>query len=273
MGKKFTKDFWVAIHHFKKVVDYRYGVNCYGDVIDFTNGKILHQKIANKKHHPYHAVNLKQTNGKSEWYLVHQLVATYFVDVPKRLRDIPDIVPNHKDNDGLNNYYKNLEWLTRGENTLDAFRNGYINNSCENHTGTDISDDEVHSICKMLESGMRYKDILNEMGYPNDKKHKTLLVRIKNGIAWKEISALYDIDSKTPQYTDEQLDTISKLGDILNLYEQGLKAKDIYKILYADYKGSRDTKLNVIRNVCKHRIFKDEINKLIQDKRSTTIES
>jgi hypothetical protein len=77
--KKYNKNYWKVINGFKNVADMTYCVNCYGDVKLLYGDKLIHQKIANKKDHPYKAVNLYMKDGSKEWVLMHQLVATYFV--------------------------------------------------------------------------------------------------------------------------------------------------------------------------------------------------
>lgn len=273
MKKKYSRNVWTVIRQFKNVIDYRYGVNCYGDVIDLDTMTIMHKKIANKKHHPYYAVYLKRNDGTSEWYLVHQLVATYFVKIPEHLYGNTDIVPDHLDNNGLNNFYKNLEWKTRSENIKSAYINGYINNSCENSKSTDICNADVHKICQLLEDELDYDEILDMMGYPNTKKYRTLLVRIKNKIAWTDISKQYNIKNDRVKYTKSQLDTLSKLREILDLHHRGFTTRQIFDIVYKGYNCNKDTKMNIIRRVCKHEIFKSEIRDILQDERSTTIES
>lgn len=52
-------------------------------------------------------------------FFVHRLVAYHFVD---GYRD--DLVVNHKDGNKQNNNFENLEWVTRSENDLHAFRLG-----------------------------------------------------------------------------------------------------------------------------------------------------
>lgn len=64
-------------------------------------------KIAPVKHYRI-ALRL---NGVQKKYFVHRLVAAAFIRPPKE----GEIV-NHIDNNGLNNYYKNLEWCTHKEN-------------------------------------------------------------------------------------------------------------------------------------------------------------
>lgn len=50
-------------------------------------------------------------NGKKQRRTIHSLVAEHFLSNPNSLKII-----NHKDEDKLNNYYKNLEWVTVREN-------------------------------------------------------------------------------------------------------------------------------------------------------------
>ena len=50
-------------------------------------------------------------NGKQRTYRVHNLVALAFCNGYKK-----GLVVNHKDENQLNNFYKNLEWCTQKEN-------------------------------------------------------------------------------------------------------------------------------------------------------------
>jgi hypothetical protein len=66
--------------------------------------------------------------GKRRKYYVHRLVAECFVSNPKRCREV-----NHKDGDKANNDYTNLEWCTRSENMLHAYRTGLKANTTPRH--------------------------------------------------------------------------------------------------------------------------------------------
>lgn len=52
-------------------------------------------------------------------FFVHRLVAAHFVDGFEK-----GLVVNHKDGNKRNNKADNLEWVTRSQNDLHAFRNG-----------------------------------------------------------------------------------------------------------------------------------------------------
>lgn len=201
------------------------------------------------------------------------MVANYFVKIPKELKNHPDLVPDHLDNNGLNNHYKNLQWKTRGKNVSDAFKMNYINNSGENNKNTFITEKEARKICKLLEKNYTYDEIIYKMKFPNNKKYKKLLVRIKNGLAWKKVSSEFNFNKKEYKYTDKQLDTLKRIPLILSLYEKGYSTKEIFNVVYKEEKCNKDTKMNIIRRVCKHKIFENEISQIIKDTRSTTIES
>ena len=56
---------------------------------------------------------------KKRWVYIHRLVCEAFIDNPLNKKEI-----NHLDGNKLNNYFTNLEWVTRSENNYHAFRTG-----------------------------------------------------------------------------------------------------------------------------------------------------
>lgn len=60
-------------------------------------------------------------DGKNYW--VHKLVALAFIPPVSGKRFV-----NHKDGNKMNNDVTNLEWCTRSENMIHAFRNGLYRN-------------------------------------------------------------------------------------------------------------------------------------------------
>ena len=248
---------WKMLMNFKNVVSDRYRVSNDGDVIDTYEPKLMHKKIANKKYHPYYAVYLKCVDGISRWVLVHQLVAYCFVKVPKRYKNATDLVPDHLDNDGLNNNYKNLEWKTRGENVKDAFKKGYINLSCENGRNALINNEQAHKICKALTENKTYNEILTELNLPLTKKYRTLLVRIKNGIAWTEISKLYNIDKSSYRYSETQLETIRNIPKIQELISTGYNNMEIARIIWGKKCCNLKSKAMTVGNIRNKKIFRN----------------
>nr|DAY45726.1 MAG TPA: homing endonuclease [Crassvirales sp.] len=110
-----------------KGITENYAVNAFGEVkslkrkcYDIPNNRvyIIKEKILKpyKNNKGYMCVDLR-IKGKTKKYLVHRLVATYFIENPNNMPII-----NHKDCNPLNNHYTNLEWCTYSHNN----KYGYI---------------------------------------------------------------------------------------------------------------------------------------------------
>lgn len=86
-----------------------------GDVYSRFTGRILKKKLSLAKN-GYLRVNVCR-NHKKYIKLVHRLVAETFIPNPKKKHDV-----NHIDGNKQNNNVENLEWATRSENELHAYR-------------------------------------------------------------------------------------------------------------------------------------------------------
>ena len=75
-----------------------------------------------KSNKGYLIVNLYK-EGKAHKFLVHRLIATYYIDNPDQLPCI-----NHKDGNPLNNNIDNLEWCTHQHNMQHAWDVGLHTN-------------------------------------------------------------------------------------------------------------------------------------------------
>lgn len=91
----------------------RYIINKNGDKQYFP-GKYLTQGISDS----YLKVTLSK-NNKQRTFRVHILVAIAFIPNPENKPEV-----NHIDGNKKNNKVNNLEWNTRSENELHAYRNG-----------------------------------------------------------------------------------------------------------------------------------------------------
>lgn len=85
-----------------------YDVDENGIVSNRKTGRVLKQITTDLG---YKKVALR-INGKAVRVFVHRLVAFKYVDGYKE-----GLVVHHKDSDNSNNNYKNLEWVTLGENS------------------------------------------------------------------------------------------------------------------------------------------------------------
>lgn len=94
----------------------RYQVSNYGNVKSLKYRH--HNKISLLKKYKssnYYRVALGKAHKK---FFIHRLVAEAFIPNPHNLPFI-----NHKDENGLNNYFKNLEWCTQSYNINYGTRN------------------------------------------------------------------------------------------------------------------------------------------------------
>ena len=82
----------------------------------------LKHEIVKRNHTSYARVSLSK-EGKVTRYSIHRLVGLHFIDNPENKPQI-----NHKDNNGLNNDYTNLEWVTHSENMLHAVKQDRLPN-------------------------------------------------------------------------------------------------------------------------------------------------
>jgi hypothetical protein len=91
-------------------------------------------------------------NGMGKSYSVHRLVAATFLGESKELEI------NHKDGDKTNNKIENLEYCTRSENMLHAYRNGLkVAPSGKNHN-------KAKGVCQIKNNKIiRYYDYMSEV--------------------------------------------------------------------------------------------------------------
>ena len=91
-----------------------YQISNNGQVRNIKTNKIL---IGDINSSGYKRVMLYAPNKKR--FFIHRLVAEYFCYKPSNYKEL---VVNHIDGNKLNNNYKNLEFITRSENDLHAFK-------------------------------------------------------------------------------------------------------------------------------------------------------
>ena len=100
----------------------------------------------------YGVVQLSK-NGKYKSVIVHTLVAKYFCDGYKQ-----GLVVNHVDGDKLNNFYRNLEWVTHKENIRHSRRMGLNNAHGEAHYLSKLTVSDVNEI-RNLSGNISQKEI------------------------------------------------------------------------------------------------------------------
>lgn len=130
----------------KKVIDGfpNYEITYSGKIISNTRSNTKYLKPI-VKDNDYLYINL-WNKGKQSQFLLHRLVAIYFVPNPLNKKYV-----NHKDADKENVCADNLEWVTSSENTIHAFENDLLPHG-EDHHYCKITDKDVKEIIK------RYKN-------------------------------------------------------------------------------------------------------------------
>ena len=95
---------------------------------------------------------------KKEYYqnqYIHKLVAWAFCNLPDKLE-----VVDHLDGDKGNNHYTNLEWVTHGENTRRALKNGLTKIYGSDNKMNVYSEELVRKICELLSAEKTKSEIL-----------------------------------------------------------------------------------------------------------------
>lgn len=162
------------MEEWRKIENFNYSVSNYGNV---KNNKTDKKIYLNNKGGDYLSVNLSKNNKIKRFY-VHRLVATYFVKKDNEERK----EVNHKDGNKYNNYYKNLEWVTRSENIRHALKNNLIDTTkiSIKNKGKILCDYKVYSYNVKTKEVKEYNNIHDlfgefsrEMIY-HSFKHKTV---------------------------------------------------------------------------------------------------
>lgn len=127
----------------------------------------------------YPCVSLGVAKNKKN-YSIHRLVALAFIPNPGALDQI-----NHKDGDKANFKLSNLEWCSRGQNMVHAWRTGLFRP--QRHSGEDahqakLTDEKVVAILKMLKARVSKAEIARQM-----EVSESSIRFIANGTSWKHI--------------------------------------------------------------------------------------
>lgn len=241
----FEPEIWKDITCYN-IKDNTYEISSYGNIRRKEDKYPIKQQILCNEYGYYRSAHF-QTNDsgrKTKTMLVHRIVAETFCYKDNELKT----QVNHIDNNGLNNYYKNLEWVTPEYNTnyvnqcilsnieiyniyndisnnynnleilskydmdvsneniylLNTIRCVYINNQYIQYDINKIrynhslyNNEQIHTMCSLIEKGYNYKQIAEVMGVPLDtrkqRRHFAEYIRqIRSRITFKQISKNYN---------------------------------------------------------------------------------
>ena len=168
--------------HFEPHPKYpRYLVSTYGRVYDT---KLEFMKTPRRRKGSYVTHHINTAPKHFSRIVAHRLVMETFEPIENE----NEMVVNHKDLNKWNNKLENLEWVTPQENITHAIDNGAMA-KCPTPKHSNF---EVEKVCQLLENGLSYDEICNEMGYEKSFENKRFLCSIKTHAAWNKISKKYN---------------------------------------------------------------------------------
>lgn len=173
----------------KEIIGYEnyYKVSNYGNITSIDrlvkNSDKSYRKAKSTKLNPtnngrgYLIVFLCKGDGRKNHY-VHRLVATHFLDNPKKLGQV-----NHKDGDKTNNHFSNLEWCTSAENLKHARDVGLIQSAKGERQGkSKLKEYQVLEIRERVANNETYEQIAKD--YPVQPREIGFIARREH---WKHI--------------------------------------------------------------------------------------
>lgn len=173
-------------------------ISNYGNVRNSKSKKPRYTSV-NKQGYP--TVQIKR-GGKVKTLKIHRLVAELFLPPPSEeliekcsKEHWGVVLVKHLDNNKCNNHVSNLEWCDLKSNTKQAWDDSLITGlrGSENGRAT-LSEESVHELCKFFEAGGTPKDAARIYNCSRQQASK-----IRAGIAWKHISAQYNIRPLRPK--------------------------------------------------------------------------
>lgn len=204
----------------KKVKGFNnYFIDCRGNIYSDYSGVLL-EMTPQINRDGYKVINLL-LDGKSYHRRINRLVAEAFVTNP---RPGEFYVVHHKDDDRLNNYYKNLEWCTANMN------NDYKVAADRHARGTTsglakLTDEQVIEIYQRLLEGAPLK-ISKDYGIS-----ERAVSRIKDKTTWGHI--LKDFPD-IPIRERKEVCSSDTVEQICSLLEKGCRQKDVCELLGVD---------------------------------------
>lgn len=209
-----------------------YMIDRLGNVYNRKNKKSLIPQLSSGG---YYWIQLSH-HKKSKTYAIHRLVALAFIPNPLNKPDV-----NHIDGIKSHNFVENLEWVTKSENSLHAYRTGLNSNAGEINPNAKLTKNIVIDIWNDI--------IMNNNTFTNiGKKYgvsKATISHIYKGDTWKEFYDIFHNDNDTTRqykYSDEVIANARKLFS-----ENKLSMKEISEITKINLNYLYTLRLNYYR--------------------------
>ncbi len=169
---------WKTIEEFSD-----YQISNFGRVKSFKNRNGKKERILkpsrDKSGNGYLFVNLCK-NGKRKICCIHKLILCNF----KPINNLNNFECNHIDGNKLNNYMDNLEWCTKSENQLHAYRTGLkISLKGEDHGRSKLKESNIKEIRMLLKKGEYSQRRIAEIFDVSQQQ----ISRIKSGQRWCQL--------------------------------------------------------------------------------------
>lgn len=230
------------------IIPGRYNISTFGRVFDLNKNVFVYTHILNSG---YESIRLQTCTGDKN-FLVHRLVARTFI----MFKCIDQTQVNHINTHKTDNRICNLEWNTPKQNTNHALENGRFVLAEDRETSI-FTNEQVHTICSMIEQGTRYKDIIIYLGLdPNNQSYYDAIGCIKRGLTYKCISENYNLENTkyvSTKYNEQEIRQICEYIQI------GYDYKQIANILGVNIEGRANYKkfYEFIRKIRKRELFKE----------------
>lgn len=161
---------------------------------------------------------------------LHRLVMIAFNDIPNR----DEYQVNHINGIKTKNYIWNLEWTTRSENVLHAFKIG-LQKLGEDRSDATISNETAYQICILLEQNLYTNNQIAEMLNVSP----CIVSDIKQGQSWKHISCNFTFTQRPGKlFSNEQIHNICKYFELNSIGNLTVNDHCRNALLYYNYDAS-----------------------------------
>ena len=241
---------FVRISNFMPDIRDYYWISNYGRVYNSNKNIFVNQRNL----HGYMVVSLDKRRDIVDQYTttdlqkkfhrkiieVHKLVCMGFV----YQSDISKIFVNHINGRKAYNFYKNLEWVTRKENSEHAANHDLVRfgNNANNHV---FMEDQVYRVCELLELGMDNHSISRTVfGMEMTPSIYRLINNIQAKRCWIRISRNFNIPKIYEKYAS--LELVHKICQYFQINKSLINNKNISNAEILQKVGINCNKLNTI---------------------------